>query len=218
MRLFCVESPKPDIRPAGKLKSIFRIFVFIILLLLTTATVIFVRAMPRMSSVIASAARNKASDEIDAVIINYMEANDLSYGKLVEMHFDDSGAIASVTADTAKIDVMIARMDDEIGAELEEKLMETSIPLNVLLGTDILAGAGPWIPVHFFPLNIVNVNVRHEFTSQGINQTLYTIYLDITVDIEVLLPLKNRIESVNQSLPIGHTLIVGGVPTTYVER
>ena len=67
-------------------------------------------------------------------------------------------------------------------------------------------------------INIVNVSTRHEFISQGINQTLHTIYLDITVDIEVLLPLKNRVEKVDATIPIGQTLIVGSVPQTYVER
>lgn len=218
MRLFTVESIEPKKPPASKLKKAFGIFLVITAAVIVAAGAVFVRALPRMSKIIASAARNKASAEINAAIMNYMDKNDITYGRLVEMHFDDSGAITSVTADTAKIDVLIARMDDEIGNELEEKLMETSIPLNVLLGTDIIAGAGPWLRVHFYPLDIVNVNVRHEFESQGINQTLYTIYLDITVNIEVMLPMKNRIESVDTSIPIGHTLIVGGVPTTYVER
>lgn len=218
MRLFMAESFKPDKRPPRLWKRLLKALLIISGGVMAVAAVIFLRAIPRMSSIIASSARTKASAEIDEAIINYMDTNSISYGSLINMHFDDGGSISSVTADTAKIDVMLARMDDEIGNELEEKLMETSIPLNVLLGTDVFAGAGPWIKVHFFPLNIVNVQVRHEFESQGINQTLHTVFLDISVDIELLLPLKNRIENVDSSIPIGHTLIVGGVPATYIER
>ncbi len=211
------ESFEPAKKPVRLWKKLLSALLIALAALIAAASAIFIRAIPRMSAIIASSARTKASAEIDEAIINYMATNALNYGQLVEMHFDSSGSITSVTADTAKIDVMIARMDDEIGSELEEKLMETSIPLNVLLGTDVFAGAGPWIDVHFFPLNIVNVQARHEFTSQGINQTLHTLYLDIKVDIEVLLPLKNRVESVDSSIPIGQTLIVGGVPSTYVK-
>ncbi len=218
MRLFMAESFETVKKPARLWKKLLLAPLFLICGLTLGAGVIFARAVPRMSGIIASAARTKASAEIDEAIISYMDTNDLTYGELVDIRFNGAGDITSVTADTARIDVMIARMDDEIGSELEEKLMETSIPLNVLLGTDVFAGAGPWIKVHFFPLNIVNVQVRHEFETQGINQTLHTIFLDISVDIEVMLPLKNRIESVDASIPIGHTLIVGSVPETYVNR
>ena len=218
VRLFTVEYFDSTKKPVKKLKRILSILLIAALIILVTAGVLFARGLPRMEKIIANSAKIKAGDEIDRVITSYMETNQVTYGQLVELHFDDSGAISSMTADTARIDTIIARMDEDIGAELEEKLMEASIPLNVLLGTDILAGAGPLIKVHFYPLNIVNINTRHEFISQGINQTLHTIYLDISVEIEVLLPLKNRIESVDSTILIGQTLIVGGVPHTYVER
>ena len=218
MRLFTVERFEPEKTPVKKLKRALSILIFIFSILLILAGVIFARTLPRMEKIIASSAIIKAGDEIDRIIIEYMETKGINYGQLVELHFDDRGAISSVTADTAKIDAMIARIDDDIGNKLEEKLMETSIPLNTILGTDILGWSGPWIKAHFYPLNIVNVVARHEFISQGINQTLHTIYLDISVEIEVLLPLKNRTESVDSSIIIGQTLIVGGVPNTYVER
>lgn len=218
MRLFTVERFEAPKKPLNRLKRTLSVLLFGILTLLTAASVLFVRALPRMERLITAAAMNKASDEIDRVIIDYMETNKLTYGQFVEIHHDASGAISSVTADTAKIDVIIARMDEAIGDELEEKLMETSIPLNVLLGTEMFAGAGPLVKVSFYPVNIVNVNTRHEFLSQGINQTLHTIYLDILVDVEVMLPLKNHVERVDTSIPIGQTLIVGGVPDVYVKQ
>lgn len=212
------ESFEREKKPMGQIKRLLLFVTAVLGALMLAAGVVFIRALPRMERIIASSARTKASAEIDEAVINYMETNSLTYGELVEMHYDGGGAVTSVTADTARIDAIIARMDDEIGNELEEKLMETSIPLNVLLSLDIFAGAGPWIDVHFFPINIVNVSTRHEFVSQGINQTLHTIYLDISVDIEVLLPLKNRVEKVDSTIPIGQTLIVGDVPATYVTR
>lgn len=212
VRLFGVEQKeKPKRR---KLPIVFGL-IFLLVLVLGTA---FFRMAPRMEKIVASAARSAASAQIDEVILNYMETNGLTYGNIVDIHYDGNGAISSVTADTAKIDILIARMDDEIGKDLEEVLMETEIPLNVLLGTELLLGGGPKIRVHFFPINIVNIETRHEFVSQGINQTLHTVFLNISVDIEILFPMKSRVESVDTEIPIGQTLIVGGVPTTYVER
>ncbi len=218
VRLFTAEPEPERKRKMPFWKRVFVFFIMVLFAALLLASVMFFRALPRMKKIIANAARNKASSEIDEAILSYMETNEITYGKLIQATFDQNGAITSVTADTAKVDAIIARMDDEIGSELEEKLMETSIPLYVLMGTDVFFSGGPRIKVHFFPLNIVNVNTRHEFTSQGINQTLHTVYLDISVDIEVLLPIKNSIETVDTTILLGQTLIVGGVPETYVRH
>lgn len=176
------------------------------------------RAAPKMEKVISFCARNAASSEIDKAVLEYMDENRVTYAALVDVRYDENGAVTSITADTAKIDTMIAKMDNDIGAKLEEAVMQTHIPLDVLLSTELFTGDGPKISVHFFPINVVNVKTRHEFTAKGINQTLHTIYLDISVDIEILLPFKNRTENVDSEILLGQTLIVGGVPQTYVER
>lgn len=212
VRLFCAEKQESPKRKRSA-AVIFLIFMPLILI-----SAVLVNAVPRMEKVAASVARGAASEQIDAAVFKYMEEKEITYGNLVDIHYDSSGGIASVTADSAKIDVLIARMDDEIGSELEETVMETEFPLNMLFGTEIISGGGPNIKIHFLPINIVNVRVRHEFVSQGINQTLHTIYLDVSVDIEILFPLRSKTESIDTELLIGQTLIVGNVPNTYVER
>ncbi|MCH5186849.1 MAG: sporulation protein YunB [Oscillospiraceae bacterium] len=195
-----------------------KILALMLLVPLGFCAVLLYNAIPRYDKIIGAYVRAIASGEIDEAVLNYMEKNSITYGRLVDMHFDNNGSLTSVTADTAKIDALIARLDDEIGVDLEEKVVEVTVPLNVLLGTEMIAGAGPDIRVSFFPLNLVNVQVRHEFVSQGINQTLHTIFLDISVEVEILLPFHSRRESVNTELMIGQTLIVGGVPNAYVEK
>ncbi len=211
-KLFCAETRKKP--KHGKASAaLFLIFLPVIFAVLVSASV-----LPKVEKTAAAAARNAASAQIDKAVLKYMEENEITYGNLVDIHYDSSGAIASVTADSAKIDVLVARMDDEIGKELEETVEETRVPLNVLFGAELIAGGGPKIKIHYFPIDIANVRVRHEFVSEGINQTLHTIYLDISVDIEILFPLKNKKESIDTELLLGQTLIVGSVPSTYVER
>ncbi len=215
MRLFTVEPPPRPVKRFARLRAALLVLA---LTLAAASAFVCVRAMPRMNKIIGAAVRTIASAEVDEAILSYMETNGLSYGSLVNMHFDNNGAVASITADTAKIDSIIAHFDDEIGTELEEKVLETELPLNVLLGIETFRGAGPKIKVHYLPINVVNVQVRHEFTSQGINQTLHTIFLSVSVEVEVLLPFHTQHEEVSTELPIGQTLIVGGVPNAYMGK
>ncbi len=216
MRLFTVEPPPP--KPVKRFARLRAALLITTLTLAALCAFVIARAVPRMNKLVGAAVRTIASAEVDEAILNYMEINGLTYGSLVNMRFDNNGAVASVTADTAKIDSMIAHFDDEIGTELEEKVLETEVPLNVLLGIETFRGAGPKLKVHYLPINVVNVQVRHEFTSQGINQTLHTILLSVSVEVEVFLPLHTRREEISTEIPIGQTLIVGGVPSTYLDR
>lgn len=212
MRLFCVEKKE---KPKKNIIPIFLLLLFAVFFFISFAVV---RATPRIEKIVISAARNAASAQIDNAVLKYMEHNGINYGNIVDINYGQNGTINAVTADAAKIDAIIVRMDNDIGDELKEEVTETEIPLSVILGTEMFMGGNRKIKVRYFPINIVDVNVRHEFEAQGINQTLHTIYLDIAVDIEVILPLRNRTESLSTEILLGQTLIVGGVPNTYVER
>lgn len=212
MRLFCVEKKKKR----GK-----KIVAFIIISVIFAggfAAFFLIKGTPKAEKIIGAQVRNAASTQIDNAVLRYMEENSLTYGSLVNINFDEKGAINSVTADAAKIDAIIVRMDTDIGDMLKEQVMTVSVPLSVIFGTNLLV---PWkkcIDVKYFPINVVNVNLRHEFEAKGINQTLHTIYLNIAVDVEVLLPLRNTTESISTEILLGQTLIVGSVPNTYVQR
>lgn len=213
MRLFGAE-PKPK----PKRRIWLRALVLMLAAALFSAGFILLRAMPRLEKIICAYVRTIASGEIDEAVLNYMETNGITYGNMIELHFDSAGAVTSVTADSAKIDALIARLDDEIGVELEEKVITATVPLGVVLGSEMFGGGGPELKVSFFPINVVNIHARHEFTAQGINQTLHTVWLDISAEIEVLFPLGSKIETVGTEILLGQTLIVGGVPNAYVER
>ena len=60
-------------------------------------------------------------------------------------------------------------------------------------------------------------DVKTEFESAGINQTIYRIYLELEAVVNVLTPYKTiRKEIVSQVLLV-ETVIVGGVPQTYLN-
>jgi len=61
----------------------------------------------------------------------------------------------------------------------------------------------------------VETELKSEFISQGINQTLHRIYLDIESEVSVLTPFNTINESIINQLILTENIIVGEIPETY---
>lgn len=82
-------------------------------------------------------------------------------------------------------------------------------------GIKLLAGKGPGVKIQISPVGSVETDLRSEFTSQGINQTLHRVYLDVKCKVNILTPFKDiEKEIVNQVLLV-ENIIVGRIPETY---
>jgi sporulation protein YunB len=67
------------------------------------------------------------------------------------------------------------------------------------------------------PAGSVNTTYRSDFKSAGINQTRHIIYLDVTINLQVVIPLARNSISTKSSIPIAESIIIGKVPGTYAN-
>ena len=196
--------------------------VFIILLGFSIIFGIFVFSKymrPRMISVTQSFAENRVSMIIDSEIKRLMLREFLSYDKVAIISRDENGRVTSVSANSVLINDFANDLDIAIGDKIEsDDLVENRIYLSALLGLDILTGMGPKIPVRFQPVSVTHADISHTFEEAGINQTIHTINLSVTVEIEILMPFAYSRINVISDMPIAQTLIVGTVPDAYLNR
>ena len=66
-------------------------------------------------------------------------------------------------------------------------------------------------------LTTSDVRYRNELVSAAINQSKYQLYLDINMDLDILVPWSHQTETVGTQALLAETVIVGKVPQTYVE-
>ena len=82
-------------------------------------------------------------------------------------------------------------------------------------GFKLLAGKGPGIPITISSIGNVETDLKSEFTSQGINQTLHRVYLQVVCEVSILTPYKNITEKITNQVLIMENVIVGRIPNTY---
>ena len=116
--------------------------------------------------------------------------------------------------------VVINKLASDIALETEKRFsnlenQKIQIPAGVLTGNKYLAGSGPKINIKIIPTGNIITEIKSEFESKGINQTVYRIYLELTCKVSIISQYKTiEDEIVNQVLLV-ETVIVGDVPNSY---
>ena len=65
------------------------------------------------------------------------------------------------------------------------------------------------------PIGNIQVKLKDNFESVGINQTRHSIYVDFATKVKIALPFKSGEAEISTTVPLVDSLIVGDVPDTY---
>ena len=195
-----------------------------ILIITGILTVVFfyvfsVQLRPRILSISQRFVENEVSMIIDEEVKNLMLEEFLSYDKITFITRDSEGKVTSVSINSVLVNNFANELDIKIGDRVESaETIRNDVYLSGLIGSDLFAGIGPKIPIRFQPVSVTHADISHSFEEAGINQTIHTIRLSVSIDIEILLPLAHSTITVVSEMPIAQTLIIGNVPKTYFNK
>lgn len=94
---------------------------------------------------------------------------------------------------------------------------DTSIKLSLgsFTGSKLLSSIGPNIKVGLSSVGKVNTDLRSEFVSQGINQTIHRVYLQIDCKVNILTPYDEINTDVSNQVLLVENVIMGDIPENY---
>lgn len=118
-------------------------------------------------------------------------------------------------SDLLRIKVAVTEAAIEAVESISDQIIP--IPLGELLGIRVLAASGPALHVRIIPVGAVLSNMRFDFLSQGINQVLHRIYVDVRVKMRVIAPFSSTEILVSEQIPITTELIQGRVPDAMIN-
>ena len=86
------------------------------------------------------------------------------------------------------------------------------IPLSYSYNNVFLSNLSPKIPVKIHMIGNVNSNIRTKVTDYGINNALLEVYIDIEIELQVILPILSSKITNKSSIPIAIKMIKGNIP------
>ena len=187
--------------------------VVIILALLTT--VFFAQLSRHISEISEFESKQAALDVINAAISRELE-------KLPQSSYiisETDGRITSINSDTNAVN----RLQSSVSKAVNESLSQLegtklSVPIGTLSGTNILTGRGFDIPLRLHQIGAAKTELKSDLTEAGINQTKYSLYLTVTIEMAAILPAHSTDIVVSYDYPVSETVIVGEIPDMYLGK
>lgn len=140
------------------------------------------------------------------------------YEDLVNHTKDKDGYVTMVNSNMIVVNEIISDVAIKIQEELDKtEESEIYIYLGSLFGTKMLSATGPKIKIKISHIGNVETDLRSEFISAGINQTLHKIYLEVKCKVVILTPYSTIEEEIINQVLLAEAVIVGIVPNTYLN-
>lgn len=155
------------------------------------------------------------TEAINSIVKDELAQN-IKYSDFVSVKTDNNGDIAAINLDTVEVN----KFGSTVALRVQDQLKSiggkgVSVPIGVITGSTLLAYYGPRLNIKVMPLGNVECSFKSELQSAGVNQTRYMVSINVKADLQVLIPLENEKLSVESTVPIAETLIVGKVPSFY---
>jgi len=151
-----------------------------------------------------------ANDQTTKVMQNY------NYDSMFSIEKDAEGNVSMIQMNMYRVNIIISNIAYYIQEQMKQpENSSVSIPMGNLLGINLFSGYGPKIKMKVVLLGSVETDLRSEFISKGINQTLHRVYLQIDCPVQILSSYKTMQEKVSNQFLLAENVIVGNIPSTY---
>ncbi len=138
------------------------------------------------------------------------------YDEILQVIHNEKDNTNILKTDVVTINKIISEISVEITKTLDLLERENiKIYMGALTGNRYFSAMGPAIDIKVMHTGSINTDVKTEFESIGINQSIYRIYLEISCDMSILTPYKKITNKSTNKVLLVETVIVGGVPETY---
>lgn len=216
---YYVVSKKPPKR--AKKKRIKAIAAILTLILLFTGAFFYFnkQAHEVIDQLTRATISNRLTVKMNAAFDELMASFDDEYSSYVHIERNSSGEITLITADMIKINKLMAQYSTIVQShvsEIEED--DIAVPMLAFTGWPLVSTLGADIKLDIVAVGDAPCSYRSEFKEMGINQTLHSIYIDVSAKVEIILPIDNIEVECPSSALVCESVIVGRVPQFYLQN
>ena len=194
----------------------------LLLVLLAAVFLAFLMLRSRYRDVIRDLAetqvKNTTSDLTNDAIAKQIADGVIQYDRIVYFEKDLDGRITALKTNMSEVNRLktdiLNLINDEI---LALDTSDIGIPLGSLFLPELFSGKGPAIPVRILSIRNSDATFSSKFSQAGINQTLHQLTMIVSVDVAVLVLGQTSSFSVTSEVVVAETVIVGDVPSTFLQ-
>ena len=195
--------------------------VLIIIIVILLITYIFLKIFTcRSEPILLDYAKRKSTNMISSLINKSINEVLLKYNyeNIIEIEKDKNGKVENLNINNKDVNELLYLTTDNIlnNIELLEKnKLLLYIPIGVIHNIPILVNIGPKIPFKIEILSSTNNDTFTKVKEYGINSSIVEVYLNVNIQLQVILPFTSEIIDVNKQLLLDSKIIQGDIPEYY---
>lgn len=198
-----------------KKRYIITICVFFVLIILYMVFSVIVN--PVIINTIELRAKSISTRAMNSAVADVIMSS-VIYDDLINIVTDEIGNISMIQANSVEINNLTKNLAQATENKIEEYGQKgVSIAVGSFTGIPLFVGMGPNINLRATPIGAVTCSFISKFESAGINQTIHRIYVDVTANVGVVLPLVTKKFTTKQQILVSESIIVGSVPEVYLH-
>lgn len=154
---------------------------------------------------------------INQIISENINSRNIQFNEISIVNRASDGRIISISINSALINTILLKIEEEILKEFENCSMSVGMPIGNLFGIKFLSGVGPKINVKVLPVLVTAYEPKSELISSGINQSLHRITTVFEAEARCVAPFYNTNCHVKTTVILSEILIVGEIPEIIVS-
>ncbi|MGN0460535.1 MAG: sporulation protein YunB [Ruminococcus sp.] len=198
------------IRKKRKFKKFLIIF-FAFAILLTVLFEIYIK--PLQDKLMENRAKGLVEARISKIADDVIKSHEYDYDKLLIKTESKNNIVTSLSVNTQAVNKLQNEFSNLFQNKMDDLITQYfSVPIGDLTGLTMLSSKGPRINFSYDMTGSVDVELKSEFDSSGINQTIHRVTM--VVDAEVVFVSQSYMENltIRNEFAVSETVIVGDTP------
>lgn len=176
------------------------------------------RVQPVVSSYAESVAQTAMLNAANEAVLEILNENGINYNDIVVLSKDGQGAITGLEIDIVKINTLKSAISGRLSRKMDDReFYEVKIPLGTFFSNAYTNALGPKLTFKMQLTATAAVDFAHEFKSEGINQVLHIITVNMQIGGSFVATGRKTSVSASTSAIAAQTVIVGAVPEAYTQ-
>lgn len=139
---------------------------------------------------------------------------------LFKCTYNTDQTVNSIYIDSSVVTKILTSVNSNLSIMLKEGIIEESIesiqlPLGMLISKSLFTTLGPNIEIEVLPVTMYKTDIITDLVEYGINNSLFEVYLNILIELETIIPLKQTTINYNTNILLSSVIVQGEVPYYY---
>ncbi len=198
-------------------KKLWRFIAFFIVIIIGFVIYNSVVVANNLNNICGEYMLSKGSESITNAVEMTMHIEG-DYNDIITIEKNSTGDITLITSSPLKINKITREIISKTNVFMSD-IIDDGVPIPALAfsGISLISGYGKKVLFKTITIATVNCDIRNEFESSGVNQTLHSIFVDVEIVYNTDFQFRSKKNYIKSSVLLCSSVVVGKVPDVYLN-